>query len=67
MTPGFILDRGHGNSLAPSQWQDGEPERSFWKGLKTSGHQQLPVTTYRCGQCGYLEAYARAAAPPVIP
>ena len=29
--------------------------------VKLKGHQRLPVTTYRCGACGYLESYAPAA------
>ena len=58
MAAGFILDRGHGGAIAPATWQDGELERSFWTGLKTKGHQQIRVTTYRCTGCGYLESYA---------
>ena len=64
MLPGFVLDRGHANSLAPSYWQEGAPEKSFWTGIKTRGHQQLPITTYRCGQCGFLESYARETTEP---
>jgi hypothetical protein len=60
MSAGFLLDRGHGNSLAPTTWQDGPPEKSFWTGLKTKGHQQIPVTVYRCESCGFLESYAHA-------
>ena len=63
MTAGFVLDRSHANALAQATWQDGEPEKSWWYGLKTKGHQQLPITTYRCERCGYLEAYA----PPLAP
>jgi hypothetical protein len=60
MEAGFVLDQAHG-AVAQSSWVDGPPERSIWTGLKLKGHQRLPVTTYRCTACGYLESYA----PPV--
>jgi hypothetical protein len=50
MEAGFVLDyQGHG------------PEPSFWTGVKFKGHQRLPVTTYRCPGCGFLESYAPPA------
>ncbi len=55
-----VLPLGPGLQLAGHYWQDGLPEHSLWTGLKTSGHQQLPITTYRCTKCGYLESYALA-------
>jgi hypothetical protein len=58
MEPGFVLDKGHHNSRGEQQWVEGEPERSFWHGLKTKGREQHPVRTFRCERCGYLESYA---------
>jgi len=60
MDAGYVLDVTHG-AMAQSSWVEGEPERSFWTGLKVKGHQRLPVLTYRCTGCGYLESYAREA------
>jgi len=57
MEPGFVLDQTYGG-IAQSAWVDGLPERSFWTGVKLKGHHRLPVTTYRCPACGYLESYA---------
>ena len=57
METGFVLGRAHG-AVAQSSWVDGAPAPSFWAGLKLKGHQLLPVTTYRCTKCGYLESYA---------
>lgn len=57
MEPGFVLDRAQGGMMQ-STWVDGEPERSVWTGIKVKGHEQLSVITYRCRNCGYLEAYA---------
>jgi hypothetical protein len=56
--PGFVLDQTQGG-YRPSAWVEGAPEPSFWTGLKLKGHERLPVTTYRCTGCGYLESYAR--------
>ena len=52
-----MLDHTHGGSTQAS-WVEGPPRKSFWTGLKLSGSVQLPVTTYRCGRCGFLESYA---------
>lgn len=61
MEPGFLLDKGHFNSPTPSEWLEGEPVPSFWSGLKTKGRDRLPVRTYRCSGCGFLESYAGSA------
>jgi hypothetical protein len=61
MSEGFVLDRGHGNATAVQKWVEGEPERSFWTGLKTRGREMLVVSTWRCDRCGYLESYATEA------
>jgi len=53
---GFILDNTHGARLQ-SEWISGPPERSRWTGIKVKGRRQLPVTTFRCVRCGYLESY----------
>jgi hypothetical protein len=59
MEAGWVMDRGHGDFVRLATWVQGEPERSFWMGMKVSGKKQLQVQTFRCPQCGYLESYAR--------
>jgi predicted nucleic-acid-binding Zn-ribbon protein len=58
MEEGFVKDEGYGVVHA-SKWVEGPPEKSFWTGTKTSGRNQVQVTTYRCTSCGYLESYAK--------
>jgi len=58
MEPGFVVDRGHNQRAATQKWVEGEPERSFWTGLKTKGRESFEVTTFRCERCGWLESYA---------
>ena len=58
MEEGFIMDLVYGNAKTVSQWVEGEPERSFWTGLKTNDRDKFQVATYRCIRCGYLESYA---------
>ena len=43
-----------------AHWISGRPEWSFWAGVKTVGKQNLPIQTFRCTQCGYLESYANS-------
>ncbi len=61
MEPGFVVDRGHGNSKNLPTWIAGAPEKSFWTGLKTGDRANLEVRTYRCPDCGLLESYALKA------
>lgn len=62
MERGYVLDAMHGGGNRPGQWAEGEPERSFWFGVKLKGRRVLPVTTWRCTGCGLLESYAKAEA-----
>jgi predicted nucleic-acid-binding Zn-ribbon protein len=57
MEQGFIVDEGYGKKLV-SAWIAGEPQKSFWAGLRVSARERVEVATYRCRQCGYLESYA---------
>ena len=58
MTEGFVVDNGYGTKTV-SNWVEGAPVISFWTGLKLRGKRQVPIQTWRCGRCGYLESYAR--------
>ena len=58
MELGWIVDSTHAD--AQQHWRPGEPERSFWAGLKLQKGQLVTVTTCRCPSCGYLESYAGA-------
>lgn len=58
MSAGFILDRANQNMGREQEWVEGPPDHSFWRGLKTKGHDSYKVTTYRCDRCGYLESFA---------
>ena len=59
MEQGFILDAMHGGQIA-SRWAAGAPQKSFWTGTKAvSQDSVIPVGTFRCASCGFLESYAR--------
>ena len=58
MSEGFLVDRGHANAKGLQEWVEGEPERSFWLGLRTRGREKYEVSTYRCDRCGFLESFA---------
>ncbi len=57
MEPGYVIDEGYGTRTV-ANWVAGEPQRSMWTGLKLRGQDKLPITTYRCCRCGFLESYA---------
>jgi hypothetical protein len=56
MEQGFIPEATR-HSNGPSEWIEGAPEKR-WGGLKTKGKRRLPVQTFRCGRCTFLESYA---------
>jgi len=56
MESGWVPDNTRAG-LERQNWSPGEPQPSFWTGLKPSEDQVLPVTTLRCPRCGYLESY----------
>ena len=58
MEEGFILDRTYGANLQEMWVEGGPPETSFWTGLKVRGRAQIPVTTFCCSNCGFLESFA---------
>ena len=57
MESGWVPDNTHAG-LQRQNWSPGEPQPSFWTGLKSTEDRVLPVTTLRCPKCGYLESYA---------
>ena len=58
MEQGFVLDNTHGSRVV-SQWVAGAPQKSFWVGTKVPDGKLVPIGTYRCLSCGFLESYAR--------
>ncbi len=57
MQKGFVFDRGHMEYKTQQAWVEGEPEESFWSGVKTSGRDGYRVVAYRCTGCDRLEFY----------
>ena len=40
-------------------WVEGTLEKYWWGGAKVPKEKRVPVGTYRCSVCGFLEFYAR--------
>jgi hypothetical protein len=57
MVQGFVADVTHATVLVEA-WTEGPPQKSFWTGIKASTPNRLPIATFRCASCGYLESYA---------
>ena len=58
MAQGFVLDNTYGARVV-SHWAPGAPRTSFWTGTKVAEKDLIPIGTFRCPSCGYLEMYAR--------
>lgn len=58
MEQGFVLDNTYGARIV-NHWSAGQPKKSFWTGTKLSEEKQIPIGTFRCKNCGYLESFAR--------
>lgn len=57
MIEGALLIKDSNGSHCAGKWLEGAPQWSIW-GLKTRNRQVLPVESFRCERCGYLESYA---------
>lgn len=57
MTAGTAFASYSGYRL-PIQWVDGVARKSIWTGLSLGGKKPTPVTSRRCGRCGFLELFA---------
>jgi hypothetical protein len=57
MQEGFQLDSIH-NSARVAHWAEGAPEFWFLRILKLRGRRKIPIRTWRCSKCGYLESFA---------
>ena len=58
MVSGWVPDNTQAG-FQQENWSPGEPQPSFWTGLKVEKKDiVIPVTTFRCPNCGYLESYA---------
>ena len=59
MEQGFVIGDDRLGYDTREHWIEGLPKRDIWfGGLDTSDKRVLPVRTYRCMRCGYLESYA---------
>ena len=58
MTEGFLIDSSH-NAVRVAHWAEDPPSYWFLKVLRMKGRRRLPVETWRCSRCGFLESWAR--------
>lgn len=68
MVCGFIMDYTS-NFPTVSTWVNGLPRKMwwplYWGGIKTPERKEMiPVGTFRCQACGFLESYAREEFAP---
>ncbi len=59
MVQGFIFDRADGGVRRVIKWVEGAPQTAFWTVTKVPEEKCVPVGTFRCSVCGFLESYAR--------
>jgi len=57
MEQGFVPDYSHASVLVTG-WQEGEPQKSLWRGTKADYDTAIKIRSFRCVTCGYLESYA---------
>jgi hypothetical protein len=59
MEAGFVADTG-ADTVKPTEWVAGSPERSWFSGTRLRGKVRSPLTALRCGACGFVKLYALA-------
>jgi hypothetical protein len=58
MVQGFTFET-EGAKRVITSWVEGAPKKRFWGGSKVPPDGGIPVGTFRCAACGFLEFYAR--------
>ena len=63
MEEGFIVEYSHASATSVTAWIEGPPEQSDFlgipNGVKLKNKRQIPLRTFRCTSCGYVESYAK--------
>jgi hypothetical protein len=57
MVQGFVPDMNY-QQIGISIWVEGRPRRD-WCGTDADWERSVPIGTFRCRSCGFLEWYAR--------
>ena len=63
MVQGFLFE-SEGPRRMVSTWVEGAPEKSWFGSAKVPKEKCVPVGTFRCSVCGFLESYARPEFDP---
>jgi len=60
MGRGFCVEYGIGSPQVET-WAEGSPVKAWTGEVRVPWHQSeyVPIATFRCKGCGYLESYAR--------
>jgi hypothetical protein len=59
MIRGFVVDHNMGAATV-GLWVPGEPIHTHWGGgVRVARDHSIPVATFRCVACGFLQSYAR--------
>jgi len=61
MVQGFIADFQGSKFCRVSTWVEGAPGKPTWFGtcVPAPAEKSVPIGTFRCSMCGFLESYAR--------
>ena len=61
MVQGFIIDFMGTKFSVVSNWIEGAPGKATWFGTSVPAPAEkcIPVGTFRCSVCGFLESYAQ--------
>jgi Domain of unknown function (DUF6487) len=58
MVQGFLFEID-GPMRKVSTWVEGAPQQSWFGSAEVPKEKCVPVGTFRCSACGFLESYAR--------
>lgn len=69
MESGFLIDRSTYWVTYVGQWAKGDPQLPMWFGppdviRQPKARDLIPIRTFRCKSCGFLESYAREEFAP---
>lgn len=59
MTEGFMMGHVLGTTAFPEHWHPGVPQCNVFGGTQVEKEKLIPIRSFRCEQCGFLEQYTQ--------
>ncbi len=60
MKEGFMIEHALGTTAFSAKWHPGTPQCNVFGGTQIEKADLIPIQSFRCEQCGFIELYAKS-------